>query len=87
MTGQESLSCLRRIRDGSCGTRGVSPLRVASLEEWRDGHVSSTQPHAICALEDRRKVDEHEGLKRIERKIEKLEERIDVVTERFHGRD
>ena len=48
--------------------------RVGALEHWRDEHISSTQPHAVCILEDRRKLDEHERLERIERKIDRLED-------------
>ena len=47
--------------------------RVAALEQWRDDHISSIQPHTVCILEDRRKVDEREWLERIERKIDRLE--------------
>ncbi len=61
--------------------------RVGALEEWRDGHITSSQPHAVCVLEDRRKLDEHERLERIERKIDRLEERIDALTERIHERN
>ena len=56
--------------------------RVAALEHWRDEHISSIQPHTVCILEDRRKVDEREWLERIERKIDRLEERMDALTER-----
>ncbi len=31
-------------------------------------HISSIQPHTVCILVDRRKVDEREWLERIERK-------------------
>jgi len=58
--------------------------RVDALEEWRDGHISSTQPHAVCILEERRQFDEKERLERIERKIDRLEERIDALTGKFH---
>ena len=61
--------------------------RVGALERWRDEHISSTQPHAVCVIEDRRKLDEHERLERIERKIDRLEERIDALTEKIHDRD
>jgi hypothetical protein len=61
--------------------------RVGALELWRDEHISSTQPHAVCVIEDRRKLDEHERLERIERKIDHLEARIDALTERFHERN
>jgi hypothetical protein len=61
--------------------------RVDALEDWRDGHISSTQPHAVCILEDRRKIDEHERLERIERKIDRLEERINALTEKIHERN
>ncbi len=61
--------------------------RVGALEFWRDEHISSTQPHAVCVIEDRRKLDEHERLERIERKIDRLESRIDALTERFHERN
>jgi hypothetical protein len=61
--------------------------RVGALERWRDEHISSSQPHAVCVLEDRRKIDEHERLERIERKIDRLEERIDALTEKIHERD
>ncbi len=61
--------------------------RVGELEHWRDEHISSTQPHAVCVIEDRRKLDEHERLERIERKIDRLESRIDALTERFHERN
>ncbi len=43
--------------------------RVGALEHWRDEHITSTQPHAVCVLEDRRKLDKHESLERIERKV------------------
>jgi prefoldin subunit 5 len=59
--------------------------RVAALERWRDEHISSIQPHAVCILEDRREVDEREWLERIEWKIDRLEERIDTLTEKIHG--
>jgi hypothetical protein len=36
-------------------------------------------------LEDRRKVDEREWLERIERKIDRLEERMDVLTGKIHA--
>ncbi len=61
--------------------------RVGALEGWRDEHISSTAPHAVCVIEDRRKTDDHERLERIERKIDRLEERIDALTERIHERD
>ena len=35
-------------------------MRVAALEHWRDEHISSIQPHTVCILEDRRKIDERE---------------------------
>ncbi len=38
-------------------------------------------------IEEKRKLDEHEGLKRIERKIDRLEERIDALSERIHERN
>ncbi len=66
---------------------GDLKTRVDSLEGWRDGHVTSSQPHAVCILEDRRKLDEHERLERIERKIDRLEERIDALTEKIHERN
>jgi hypothetical protein len=58
--------------------------RVATLEDWREGHISSIKPHTVCILEDRRKIDEREWLERIERKIDRLEERIDALTEKIH---
>jgi hypothetical protein len=58
--------------------------RVTALEQWRDEHISSVQPHTVCILEDRRKGDEREWLERIERKIDRLEERIDKLTEKIH---
>lgn len=61
--------------------------RVGALEHWRDEHISSSTPHAVCILEERRKIDEHERLERIERKIDRLEERIDALTEKIHDRD
>jgi hypothetical protein len=45
---------------------------MAALEQWRDEHISSIQPHTVCILEDRRKID-------------RLEERIDTLTEKIHG--
>jgi hypothetical protein len=59
--------------------------RMAALENWREEHISSIQPHTVCILEDRRKVDEREWLERIERKIDRLEERIYALTEKFNG--
>jgi prefoldin subunit 5 len=59
--------------------------RVDSLDQWRDEHISSVQPHTVCILEDWRKGDEREWLERIERKIDRLEERIDKLTEKIHG--
>jgi hypothetical protein len=59
--------------------------RMASMENWRDEHISSIQPHTVCILEDRRKIDEREWLERIERKIDRLEERIYALTEKFNG--
>ena len=61
--------------------------RVGALERWRDEHISSSRPHAVCVIEEKRKLDEHERLERIERKIDRLEERIDALTERFHERN
>jgi hypothetical protein len=58
--------------------------RVAALEHWRDDHILSIQPHTVCILEDRRKIDEREWLERIERKIDRLEERMDTLTEKIH---
>ena len=46
--------------------------RVAALEHWRDEPISSSQPHTVCVLEDRRKIDEREWLERIEQKIDRL---------------
>ena len=60
--------------------------RVSALERWRDEHISSSLPHAVCVIEEKRKLDEHERLERIERKIDRLEERIDALTERIHDR-
>lgn len=57
--------------------------RMAALEQWRGEHVSSIQPHTVCILEDRRKVDEREWLERIERKIDRLEKRIDTLAEKM----
>jgi len=61
--------------------------RVSALERWRDEHISSSRPHAVCVIEEKRKLDEHERLERIERKIDRLEERIDALTERIHERN
>jgi hypothetical protein len=58
--------------------------RVDALDQWRDAHISSAQPHTVCILEDRRKEDEREWLERIERKIDRLEERIDALTAKIH---
>jgi hypothetical protein len=58
---------------------------VTALEQWRDEHISSVEPHIVCILENRRKVDEREWLERIERKIDRLEECIDALTEKIHG--
>ena len=33
---------------------------AVSLEQWRDEHISSIEPHTVCILENRRKVDERE---------------------------
>jgi hypothetical protein len=60
-------------------------IRAAGLENWRDEHIASIQPHTVCILEDRRKSDELERLERIERKIDRLEERIDTLTEKIHA--
>lgn len=57
--------------------------RMAALEQWRGEHASSIQPHTVCILEDRRKVDEREWLERIERKIDRLEERIDTLAKKI----
>jgi hypothetical protein len=59
--------------------------RATVLEHWRDEHISSIHPHTVCMLEDRRKVDEREWLERIERKIDRLEERMDVLTGKIHA--
>ena len=59
--------------------------RVAVLEDWRDEHISSIQPHTVCILENRRKIDEREWLERIERKIERLEKRMDTLAEKIHA--
>ena len=61
--------------------------RVAALERWRDEHISSSRPHAVCVIEEKRKLDEHERLERIERKIDRLKERIDTLTEKIHERN
>jgi prefoldin subunit 5 len=58
--------------------------RVDALDQWREAHLSSAQPHTVCILEDRRKGDEREWLERIERKIDRLEERIDALTAKIH---
>ena len=58
--------------------------RMVAMEHWRDEHLSSVQPHTVCILEDRRKVDQREWLERIERKIDRLEMRIDTLMEKFH---
>jgi hypothetical protein len=63
---------------------GDLKTRVAALEHWRDEHMSSIQPHTVCILEDRRKIDEREWLERIERKIDRLEERIYALTEKIN---
>jgi hypothetical protein len=63
---------------------GDLKTRVAALEHWRDEHSSSIQPHTVCILEDRRKIDEREWLERIERKIDRLEERIYALTEKIN---
>jgi hypothetical protein len=65
-------------------TRNLN-ARMAAMENWRDEHISSIQPHTVCILEDRRKVDEREWLERIERKIDRLEERIYALMEKFNG--
>ena len=59
--------------------------RVGGLEQWRDEHISSIEPHTVCILENLRKIDEREWLERIERKIDRLEERIDALTEKIHA--
>ena len=59
--------------------------RIAALEDWRDEHISSVEPHTVCILENRRKIDERDWLERIERKIDRLEERIDALTQKLHG--
>jgi hypothetical protein len=46
--------------------------RVDALEQWRDAHISSAEPHTVCILENRRKID-------------RLEERIDALTEKIHA--
>ena len=61
--------------------------RVGTLERWRDEHISSSRPHAVCVIEEKRKLDEHERLERIERKIDRLDECIDALTERIHERN
>ena len=46
--------------------------RVGALDQWRDEHISSIEPHTVCILENRWKVD-------------RLEERIDALTEKLHA--
>jgi hypothetical protein len=69
-----------KIRNGELSSR------MGMIEQWRDEHVSSVQPHAACILQDRREADERERLERIERKIDRLEERIDTLMEKIHER-
>ena len=59
--------------------------RVGALDQWRDEHISSIEPHTVCILENRRKIDEREWLERIERKIDRLEKRMDALTEKIHA--
>ena len=55
------------------------------MDQWRDEHISSIEPHTVCILENRRKIDEREWLERIERKIDRLEKRMDALTEKIHA--
>jgi hypothetical protein len=59
--------------------------RTAVMEHWRDEHISINQPHTVCSLEERRKLDEREWLERIEWKIDRLEKRMDTLAEKIHA--